>query len=54
MRPYKSIGRAGPKPSQSKIAKTQTYRIHFKKPIEAKLVAEFDLLATDLKSESDL
>jgi len=30
------------------------YRIHFKKPIEAKLVAEFDLLATDLKSESDL
>jgi predicted type IV restriction endonuclease len=30
------------------------YRIHFKKPIEAKLVAEFDLLSTDLKSESDL
>jgi hypothetical protein len=30
------------------------FRISFKKPIEAKIVAEFDLLAVDLKSEADL
>ena len=30
------------------------FRISFKKPIEAKIVAEFDLLAADLKSEADL
>lgn len=28
--------------------------VSFKKPIEAKIVAEFDLLAVDLKSEADL
>jgi len=30
------------------------FSISFKKPIEAKIVAEFDLLAVDLKSEADL
>jgi hypothetical protein len=30
------------------------FQISFKKPIEAKMVAEFDLLAVDLKSEADL
>ena len=30
------------------------FQISFKKPIEAKIVAEFDLLAVDLKSEADL
>jgi predicted type IV restriction endonuclease len=30
------------------------FQVSFKKPIEAKMVAEFDLLAVDLKSEADL
>jgi hypothetical protein len=30
------------------------FKISFKKPIEAKIVAEFDLLAVDLKSDADL